>query len=138
MEWRFGKWAQLETLLHEQVHLWQQNFGEDPVRPGRIYDNKEFVDKCESLGLHPMPGKGCHVAVADGVFAKLMGELGVDRPDDVPSMEGMKIDWFKLIEGEGGKERKGRSILKKWCCPECGMNVRMGIAGDPMLRHHFL
>ena len=23
--WVFGKWAQYETLLHEQVHLWQQN-----------------------------------------------------------------------------------------------------------------
>jgi hypothetical protein len=21
--WSFGKWAQLETLLHEQAHLWQ-------------------------------------------------------------------------------------------------------------------
>ena len=33
--WSFGKWAQMETLLHEQVHLWQQNFGEDPIKPGR-------------------------------------------------------------------------------------------------------
>lgn len=32
--WSFGRWAQLETLLHEQVHLWQQNFGSDPVKPG--------------------------------------------------------------------------------------------------------
>ena len=43
--WAFGKWAQLETLLHEQVHLWQQNFGDDPVRPGRSHHNKEFVVK---------------------------------------------------------------------------------------------
>ena len=56
--WSFGKWAQMETLLHEQVHLWQQNFGEDPVRLGRPYHNKEFVAKCEGLGLHPMPGVG--------------------------------------------------------------------------------
>src|SRR5688572_30117681 len=41
--WKFGKWAQLETLLHEQVHLWQQNFGESPVNPEKIYHNKEFV-----------------------------------------------------------------------------------------------
>ena len=32
--WHYGKWAQLETLLHEQIHLWQQNFGEHPVKPG--------------------------------------------------------------------------------------------------------
>ncbi len=52
--WRFGRWAELETLLHEQVHLWQQNFGEGPVKPGKVYHNNEFVSKCESLGLHPM------------------------------------------------------------------------------------
>jgi hypothetical protein len=134
--WRFGRWAQLETLLHEQVHLWQQNFGEDPVKPSKVYHNNEFVDKCESLGLHPMPVKGCHIAVADGVFAQLMGELGIERPDDVPKLDGLKIDWFKFLSDLEGKERKGTSTLKKWCCPECGMKVRMGIAGDPMLRHH--
>jgi hypothetical protein len=76
------------------------------------------------------------VAVADGVFAKLMDELGIERPDDVPRMEGRKIDWFKLLKDQEGKETKGKSTLKKWCCPECGMNVRMGVAGDPLLRHH--
>jgi hypothetical protein len=25
--WEYGRWAQLETLLHEQVHEWQQVFG---------------------------------------------------------------------------------------------------------------
>jgi hypothetical protein len=34
------------------------------------------------------------------------------------------------------QERKGKLTLKKWCCPECGLNVRMGIAEDPKLRHH--
>src|SRR5512141_850915 len=82
--WHFGRWAQLETLLHEQVHLWQQNFGKSPVRPGKVYHNKEFVDKCESLGLYPMPVLGCHLAVGDGVFAQLMAELGIERPLDVP------------------------------------------------------
>jgi len=135
-EWRFGRWAQLETLLHEQVHLWQQNFGSDPVKPGKVSHNKEFVDKCESLGLHPMPVKGCHIAVADGVFAKLMGELGIDKPDNAPTLEGIKTDWFKIISDLEGKKQRGVSTLKKWCCPECGMKVRMGIAGDPMLRHH--
>lgn len=136
MVWRFGRWAQLETLLHEQVHLWQQNFGENPVKPGKVHHNKEFVDKCESLGLHPMPVRGSHVAVADGVFAQLMKELGLERPDDVPRMSGLKKDWFKFKKELEGKDVKGKSTLKKWCCPECGMKVRMGIAGDPLLRHH--
>jgi len=134
--WEFGRWAQMETLLHEQVHLWQQNFGKDPVKPGKPYHNKEFVNKCESLGLHPLPMIGCHVAVADGVFAQLMAELGIPRPDDVPKWEWtkaggvpLKRDWFRP------KKEKGRSSLAKWTCPECGLNVRIGIKGDPELRH---
>ncbi len=135
--WSWGKWAQLETLLHEQVHLWQQNFGEHPVRPGKVSHNKEFVEKCESLGLHPMPVVGCHTQVADGVFAKIMGELGIPRPADVPREEttewtrsgGIRKDWFRT-----GKE-KGKSTLHKWSCPDCGMAVRIGIGGDPQLVH---
>src|SRR5215211_11143 len=79
--WVWGKWAQLETLLHEQVHLWQENFGKHTHKPGRVAHDKEFVEKCESLGLHPLPVVGCHYAVADGPFAQLMGELGIVRPD---------------------------------------------------------
>jgi len=134
--WGFGKWAQMETLLHEQVHLWQQNFGEDPVKPGRVYHNKEFVEKCESLGLHPLPMLGCHVAVADGVFAQFMTELGISRPDDVPRWEWTKAggtpikrDWFRP------NKEKGKSSLTKWTCPECGLNARMGIKRDPEIVH---
>lgn len=133
--WKFGEWALNETLLHEQIHLWQQTVGSDSVKLGKVYHNKEFVDKCENLGLHPMPGKGCHVAVADGVFAQLMGELGIERPE-MPPTEEMRIDWFKFLEDWLGKEAKGRSTLKLWCCPGCGLKVRMGVQSDPMLRHH--
>jgi hypothetical protein len=129
--WKFGRWAQLETLLHEQVHLWQQNFGKHPVKPERVTHNKEFIDKCESLGLHPLPVIGAHYAVADGVFAKLMGELGIPRPDDVPRMEGKakRRDWFRP------SPEKGRSTLHKWICPDCGLSVRIGINSDPRLIH---
>jgi hypothetical protein len=133
--WSFGRWAELETLLHEQVHLWQQNFGECPVKPGRSHHNKEFVAKCESLGLHPMLGVGCHIRVAEGAFALLMKEMGIKPPGDFGQPDGLDFDWFKwLIEGEG-KGRKGASTLKKWTCPGCGLNVRMGINGNPKLRH---
>lgn len=130
--WRFGRWAQLETLLHEQVHLWQQNFGEDPVTPGRVYHNKEFIDKCESLGLHPKLDQGYHLRVADGLFAQYMKELGIEPPEDVPTLSKKdNVDWFKQ-----GKTKKGRSTMIKWCCPECGYNVRVGRQGDPQLIHH--
>ncbi|MFZ5856623.1 MAG: hypothetical protein ACOYZ6_07320 [Chloroflexota bacterium] len=136
-EWIWGKWAQLETLLHEQIHLWQENFGEHKHKPGRVAHDKEFIEKCESLGLHPLAVVGCHVAVADGVFAGLMAELGIPRPDDVPRMDWtraggkpVKKDWFRP-----DKER-GASTLKKWVCPECGLKVRLGISGNPELIHH--
>jgi len=44
--WIWGRWAQLETLLHEQIHLWQENFGEHKHKPGRVAHDKEFVAKC--------------------------------------------------------------------------------------------
>lgn len=128
--------GQRETLLHEQVHLWQQNFGEYPVKSGRVSDNKEFTEKCESLKLHPMPNVGCHIAVADGVFAQFMNELGILRPDDVPRIDGAKADgkplrrdWFRP------EKEKGRSTLHKWTCPDCGLAVRIGIGSDPRLVH---
>ena len=82
--WVWGKWAQLETLLHEQIHLWQENFGEHKHKPGRVAHDKEFIAKCEGFGLHPTPVVGSHYQVADEVFAELMKELGIPRPDDVP------------------------------------------------------
>lgn len=39
------------------------------------------------VGLHPMPVKGCYVAIADGVLAQLIGDLGIERPYDVPRMD---------------------------------------------------
>lgn len=126
--WVWGRWAQLETLLHEQVHLWQENFGEHRHKPGRVAHDKEFVAKCESLGLHPMPVVGSHMQVADGVFAKLMEELGVPRPSDVPRTEPKK-DWFRP------STQKGISTLHKWVCPDCGLAVRIGINADPRLIH---
>jgi hypothetical protein len=118
------------------VHLWQQNFGEDPVKPGKVYHNKEFVGKCESLGLHPLPVVGSHAQVADGVFAQLMNELSIPRPEEVPSIDWTKAegkpikrDWFRP------EKEKGKSTLHKWVCPDCGLAVRIGINSDPHLVH---
>lgn len=119
VEWKFGRWAQLETLLHEYVHEWQQVFGKDPVQLDRITHNKEFVQKCESLGLHPKLGEGYHTRLADGPFALLMKELGIDPPTEIEQEVEYTVDWFRW-----GKEREGRSTLSKWSCG-C-QNVRVG------------
>jgi hypothetical protein len=122
---------QKPCFMSKCIYVWQQNFGKHPVKPERVTHNKEFVDKCESLGLHPLPVIDAHYAVADGVFAKLMRELGIPRPDDVPRIEGKekKRDWFRP------EPEKGRSTLHKWVCPDCGLAVRMGISSDPRLVH---
>jgi hypothetical protein len=132
--WRFGRWVQLETLLHEYIHGWQQRFGAEPFKPGKSKSghNKEFVGKCESLGLHPMPEVGCHVAVADKPFSILMKEWGIERPEDVPR-DDRNIDWFKILIDLQGKGRRGTSSLSKWVCPECDLKVRIGIKGNPEL-----
>jgi len=133
--WEYGRWAQLETLLHEQVHEWQQVFGKDPVSLRRIYHNKEFVEKCESLGLHPKLGEGFHLILADGPFAILMKELGIEPPNLETKPVDLNIDWFKWLLDFEGKSKKGTSTLSKWECPECGLKVRIGIKGDPELVH---
>ena len=133
--WEYGRWAQLETLLHEQVHEWQQVFGKDPVSLRRIYHNKEFVEKCESLGLHPKLNEGYHLKLADGPFAILMKELGIASPDLSEKPEDLNIDWYKWLLDFLGKGKKGTSTLSKWECPECHLKVRIGIKGDPEIVH---
>ncbi len=133
--WRFGQWALLETLAHELVHEWQQTTGKDPVKVGKVYHNKEFVEKCESIGLHPKIGEGYHLKLADGPFAVVMKELGIDPPDLSSQPPDIDWDWFKWLLDFLGKKPKGRSSLTKWECPECGLKVRIGIKDDPLLRH---
>ena len=133
--WEYGRWAQLESLLHEQVHEWQQVFGNDPVQLKRVYHNKEFVEKCEGLGLHPKLGEGYHLKLADGPFALLMKELGIEPPNLEEKPDDTNIDWFKWLLDYFGKERKGTSTLTKWECPVCGLKVRIGIKGNPEIVH---
>lgn len=126
--WRYGQWGLLETLLHEQIHLWQQNFGTAPVKPGKPYHNGEFVGKCESLGLHPRLGSGAHYKPADGVFAAIMAEHGIERPPEIEA-EG-RLDWWDLLKDLLGGTPTGRSSLHKWECPDCGLKLRVGVGKD--------
>lgn len=112
--WRFGRWAQAESLLHEMLHLKQQKYGKEPYKRGKSTHNKEFCTMAKQLGLNVLPNVGCHFAVADegSPFAILMHEMGIERPEDVPTVEGSRgrrFDWFEI-----GKKEKGRSSLTKW------------------------
>lgn len=112
----------LETVLHEQLHLWQQRKGEAPVT--KNYHNTEFVEKAETLGLHPELGSGIHTRPADGAYEALLAEYGIKKPlmsDIFVVGPGEKRNWWV----PPGKERKGRSTLEKWTC-QCGQNARIG------------
>jgi len=116
-------WETLETLLHEYVHLWQQNFGQHPVE--RNYHNVEFVLKCQELGLHPHVGSGVHLRPGDGPFAELLVAHGLEPPPTDIDLNldprGKPLDWWI---GPGDRERRGSSTLSKWTCG-C-QNVRVG------------
>jgi len=131
-------------LLHEYVHLWQQiGRGKDPYtyeKHRKDTHNKEFIAKAEELGIHPMPVKGVHtrIATAGSPIDILLTEMGIARPAEAEGKpdddKSTWADWLIVIRG--GEKKIGKSSLHKWKCPECGLNVRMGKAGDPMLRHH--
>jgi hypothetical protein len=119
IEWEHGQWGGLETLPHNQVHLWYQNFDAHPVKPGRTYHNREFSDNCESLGLHPLLAVGCHLKPADGVLVLLMREHGIARSESEPIESGKPVKWWDL-----SNERRAQSPLSKWSCG-C-QNIRVG------------
>jgi hypothetical protein len=136
-EWRFGEWSQMETLVHELGHHWQQMLGRDPfTKKSRVTHNVEFRDKMKQLGIYCDSG-GAHYQVADtdSPSGILFREWGLKPPADVPRGEPNEFDWFKWFADQEGKSRPGRSTLHKWVCPECNLKVRYGRKDDPQLIH---
>lgn len=82
----------MQTLVHEQAHLWQFEYG-DPGR--RKYHNREWADKMISVGLMPSdtgkPGgkqtgeKVADYAIPGGVFQQALEKL---------LATGFGITWF--------------------------------------------
>ena len=121
--WRLGRYSQTETLLHEYVHLWQQiGRGKDPYKQKthkKNFHNKEFVSKCESLGIHPAPVTGVHqrMATIDSPIDVLARQMGISRPKEAEDQpEDYEKSWADWLIFKGDKP-KGRSTLTKW---ECG------------------
>lgn len=131
-----GDAESLSTLVHEQVHLWQQHFG----KPGRgRYHNMQWAHKMESLGLMPsdtaQPGgkkvgdSVSHYIVKGGPFDLACQKLIAD---------GFSIPWGDAYgddaqaaggaagEGEEGGEGRGRrnkSNREKFTCPGCELHA---------------
>ncbi len=116
------------TLVHEQVHCWQQEFG-TPSKRG--YHNEQWAAKMEEIGLMPSstaaPGgarvgyRVSHYILEDGAFARAFAAM----PKDLALP-------FLCFEGQPGK-RKGtkRAASKvKFTCPSCSANAW----GKPSLR----
>ncbi len=107
----YPRYSLLETLAHEQVHLWQQRNGEHPYKGGRNTHNAEFVGRCEDIGLHPVPIQGWHYKPADGAFEALLARHGIAKPEFVEVKPEDKRCWWQPPE-----RKPGRSTLTKWTC----------------------
>lgn len=139
-EWKLGNYSQGETLLHEYVHLWQQiGRGKDPFKQkkhGRNTHNKEFVDKCEALGIHPAPVTGVHqrIATVGSPIDILLKEFGIYPDPKAYEKTDGKMSWADWLVF-GGEKPKGKSTLHKWVCVTCGTSVNYGRKDDPELVH---
>ncbi len=129
------------TLVHEQVHLWQWEFG-SPSRNG--YHNKEWADKMEEVGLMPshtgeVGGKRTgqrmtHYIIEGGQYQQAFNDMPEEYTLPFTSLEG---DLFRsLINGKiptNGKDDPKTQRLKKlrtlsrnktkYSCPSCRVNV---------------
>lgn len=142
------------TLVHEQCHLWQWEFG-NPSRNG--YHNKEWALKMIEIGLMPVPADGkpphdritgqamTHTIIPGGMYERAFGVMPEEYLLPFTSLEG---DLMKsLLTGAAGSDPEGggtgsgvsAKVLKlrptsknkvKYTCPNCKTNVW----GKPALR----
>ena len=108
----------LSTLVHEMVHLWQSEFGED--KPKRPYHNKEWSAKMEQIGLVPSTtgttegkktgAKMTHYINEDGDFA-YHTEILLDG--------GFKLPLEGLADAPKAAADKSKNKIG-YICPTCG------------------
>lgn len=130
------------TLVHEQCHLWQWEFG-NPSRSG--YHNKEWADKMEQVGLMPsdtgQPGGKktgqhmTHYIIPGGKYEQAFHAMPQEYTLPFTSLEGdlMKMIVTGAVGGTNGTDGKNSTDPKaktakakektKYTCPNCGVNV---------------
>jgi hypothetical protein len=106
------------TLVHEQVHVWQEQKGSAPKRK---YHNKEWAAKMKSLGLQPsntgmVGGKETgvqmnHFIIDGGPFDEAYRQLRAT---------GWRLNWESTPTQ--GRPAAPKSKLK-FTCPQCDQNV---------------
>ncbi|MBS4040104.1 MAG: SprT-like domain-containing protein [Flavobacteriales bacterium] len=108
-----------ETLVHEQVHLWQLAFG----KPSRVgYHNKEWSRKMEEVGLMPsdtgeeggnkVGQKMSDYCIQGGTFERVFNELPTS----------MTLPWVAQ-ESQIGSTRPNNKNKVKYTCSGCGLNM---------------
>jgi hypothetical protein len=110
-------WEVLATLLHEQLHFWQQLNGKPPKPGPGNYHNVQYQGKAAALGL-VVSSRGVNEDyLADGPFLQLLRDKGVRVPATA------------TLERDRRPRARVGSKLKKWSCG-CGrpVNVRVAVA----------
>jgi hypothetical protein len=129
------------TLVHEMVHLWQQEEGK-PARRG--YHNEEWARKMDEIGLAPSstaaPGgarvgyRMSHYIVEGGRFALAFEAMPREY----------LLPWTCWeAQGSGKGKAKPRGSKLKYTCPKCaanawgkpGLSLRCGGCEETMVPH---
>ena len=107
------------TLVHEMVHVWQQQYGKPSSRG---YHNKQWAAQMKAVGLQPsstgMVGgretgqRMSHYIIAGGAFEQSYDRLAASN-------------WRLNLESahRPGEQRKPNDSKTKFTCPMCGRNV---------------
>jgi hypothetical protein len=108
------------TLVHEMVHLWQQEFGK-PSRPG--YHNREFAAKMESVGLiTSKTGKPGGKRTGQGMSHYIVEEGPFDLAFAAMPQEYL-LPWTSGAPAEAaGPAPKAKNKIK-YTCPGCATNA---------------
>ena len=93
----------LETLVHEQTHLYQFTTGKAGL--DWRYHNKAFVEKAASIGLQVKQGRGCHTRPAGDPFVALLKEQGVCFEPRV-----------RVTKTQSPERPQEQQRLKRWAC----------------------
>lgn len=109
----------LSTLVHEMVHVWQQEHGKPPRK---CYHDREWSNKMKAVGLQPShtgaPGgketgaKMTHYIMTDGMFNRVTDQL---------LASGFRLNWESRPDASGAAKK--RASKTKFSCPECAQNV---------------
>ncbi|MES2880486.1 MAG: SprT-like domain-containing protein [Pseudomonadota bacterium] len=113
----------LQTIAHEQVHLWQHHYG----TPGRTkYHNHEWATKMESIGLMPsstgLPGgrmvgdQMADYAIEGGAFLKACEQL---------ITEDFRISWLDRFPSQ-------KQVMQAACLASLDLAPSVGGGSAPM------